>query len=112
MPGASFCATDTEQGDAVATRRRRPGGGEDRDLLTGLTPLRWLADEDLVYEPATETLHRAGCRRLVSPETARALAAGTALERMTAPRFCECRPDVTTTLSAPRLDGDAGGRGP
>ena len=46
-----------------------------------LPPLRWVAEEDLVYDPATRTLHRPGCllaREL--PPTARALAAGAALE--------------------------------
>ncbi|MGH2894798.1 MAG: hypothetical protein ACRDPM_16260 [Solirubrobacteraceae bacterium] len=38
--------------------------------MTGLAPLRWLAEEDLVYEPATETLHRPDCPRLLSPKTA------------------------------------------
>jgi hypothetical protein len=66
--------------------------------------LRWLAEEDLVYESATEMLRRPGCPRLVRPQSARAVPAGTALERMTAARFCECRPDVTTTLSAPPLE--------
>ena len=56
---------------AGGRRRGAPGAGqaagEDRELLTGLAPLRWLAEEDLVYELATETLHRPDCRRLVSP---------------------------------------------
>lgn len=79
------------------------------ELPTGLPPLRWRADEDLVYDSATETLHRSGCQRLLSPDTARLLPSGAVLERMTAPRFCECRPDVTTTLSAPGLGADGGG---
>lgn len=61
-----------------------------------LPPLRWVVEEDLVYHPATRTLHRPGCalaRELQA--TAQAVPAGAALELVWAPRMCECRPDVT-----------------
>jgi len=58
-----------------------------------LAPLRWVAEEQLVYDSATRTLHRPGCplaRELQA--TAQAVAAGAALELVWAPRMCECRP--------------------
>lgn len=65
----------------------------------GLAPLRWLAEEDLVFEPVSETLHRPECPRLRGGEPVQALASGAVLERVMAPGVCaECRPDVTLTL--------------
>lgn len=105
-----------DPGRYVLRNRYRAGGprrggadqaaGEDSGPPTGLRALRWLAEEDLVYEPETETLHRPDCRRLVSPETAQALPAGSALDRVNAPRICECRPDVTLQLGTAWRDAD------
>jgi hypothetical protein len=85
-------------------RRRGAPSADDaarnaREPVSGLVPLHWRAEEDLIYEAGTETLHRPGCPRIVSPETVRPLPTGAALARVMAPRICECRPDVTTMLS-------------
>lgn len=79
---------------------RRRGAGEAREVepVTGRRTLRWRAEEDLVFEAAAETLHRPGCERLAGVQDAEAVPAGTVLERVTAPRMCACRPDVTLML--------------
>ena len=65
---------------------------------SSLPPLRWEAGEDLLYEPATNTLHRPGCRQLSNPDASTTLPAGASLSLVWAPIFCECRPDVTLAL--------------
>ena len=101
-------ALDEERGNRrngrrLAGARLNADGGrlqhDDRSSDRALPPLRWVAEENLVYDPATRTLHRRGCplaRELQA--TAQALAAGAALELVWAPRMCECRPDVTLAL--------------
>ncbi|MGH2910133.1 MAG: hypothetical protein ACRDK8_12650 [Solirubrobacteraceae bacterium] len=104
-----------DPGRYVLRNRYRAGGPrrgaesaaeEDSVAPTGLRALRWLAEEDVVYEPETETLHRPDCQRLLSPEAAQALSAGSALDRVNAPRICECRPDVTLQLGTAWCDAD------
>lgn len=74
------------------------------DASTGYTlpALRWVAQEDLIYDPATRTLHRLGCRLAgETHRTGQPLAAWTALELIWAPRICECRPHVTLASAKP-----------
>ena len=65
---------------------------------SSLPPLRWVAGEDLLYEPAANTLHRPGWRQLSNPDASTTLPAGASLSLVWAPIFCECRPDVTLAL--------------
>ena len=60
-----------------------------------LPALRWVAEEELVYDAATNTLHRPGCAQAVAIPTTTSVPAGASLELVWAPRVCECRPDVT-----------------
>ena len=62
-----------------------------------LRPLRWIAEEDLRYDPDSRTLHRPSCARGHRTQGSR-LRAGSALELVWAPRMCECGPDVTLAL--------------
>lgn len=72
---------------------------DDRSRGGTLPPLRWVAEEDLVYDPGTRTLHRPGCPLARDRHAAaQPLAAGAALELVWAPRLCECRPDTTLAL--------------
>jgi hypothetical protein len=66
---------------------------------SALPPLRWIAEQDLVYEPDTHTLHRSGCPRIGDPQRTRKLPAGHALELIWAPTMCQCGPDVTLGLN-------------
>ena len=66
---------------------------------SSLPPLRWVAEEDLLYEPATNTLHRPGCRQLSDPDASTTLPAGSSLSLVWAPVICDCRPDITLALS-------------
>jgi hypothetical protein len=59
-----------------------------------------VAQEDLLYEPGSNTLHRRGCRRAGGGEGNVALGTGEALWLVWAPAMCECRPDVTLALGA------------
>lgn len=70
----------------------------DRSGDGALPPLRWVAEEDLVFDPAMRTPHRPGCR-LASELHAggQAIAAG-APELVWAPRLCHCGPDLTLAL--------------
>jgi hypothetical protein len=60
--------------------------------------LRWIAEEELVYDVATNTMHRPGCDRLAASQGLTSVAAGGSLELVWAPRLCGCRPDVTLAL--------------
>lgn len=60
--------------------------------------LRWIAQEELVYDVAANTLHRADCPRRNTAGLERQLSAGSALELVWAPRMCECGPNVTLAL--------------
>jgi hypothetical protein len=62
--------------------------------------LRWVAQEDLLYEPGSNTLHRRGCRRAGGGEGNVALGTGEALWLVWAPAMCACRPDLTLALGA------------
>jgi len=67
------------------------------DTSSRLPPLRWIAEEALVYDAERNELHRPDC----SAATARAyeLPGGRALRLVWAPRLCsDCRPDATMGL--------------
>ena len=72
----------------------------DQTRMSSLPALRWVAEEDLVYEPETNTLHRPECPRVGDLQAARSLPARSSLELTWAPALCECRPDVTLGLGA------------
>jgi hypothetical protein len=72
--------------------RRGPPGG------STLAPLRWIAQEDLVYDQAALTLHRSSCPRLCDVANPTRIPAGSALEVVWAPGLCSCGPDVTLGL--------------
>jgi hypothetical protein len=62
-----------------------------------LPPLRWIAEEPLRSDPATNELHRADCTQA----SGRELAQGEALMLVWAPKICfDCRPRVTLGLGA------------
>jgi len=63
-----------------------------------LRPLRWVAEENLIYDPNSRTLHRPSCPLARRTQGAASLPAGSALELVWAPRMCDCRPDVTLAL--------------
>jgi hypothetical protein len=63
-----------------------------------LPPLRWVAEEDLVYDSDANTLHRPGCRLLPARYATTSLPARSALELVWAPVMCQCSPDVTLAL--------------
>ncbi|MGO9957773.1 MAG: hypothetical protein ACLP50_17675 [Solirubrobacteraceae bacterium] len=63
-----------------------------------LPPLRWIAQEELVYDQAARTLHRSSCPRLRDVTNPTRIPTGTALELVWAPEFCTCGPDVTLGL--------------
>ena len=63
-----------------------------------LGPLRWIAEEDLIYDPVSRTLHRPSCA-FAQRTQGSWLPAGSALELVWAPRMCECGPDVTLALA-------------
>jgi hypothetical protein len=64
----------------------------------GLPPLHWVAEEDLVYDAAANTLHRPGCPQARTVSSPRAVPAHAALQLVWAPTLCDCRPDVTLAL--------------
>ena len=67
----------------------------------GLPPLRWVAEEDLIYDSATNTLHRPGCPHASTVTSPRPVPAHGALQLVWAPTLCDCQPDVTIALSHP-----------
>ena len=71
-------------------------------------PLRWVAEEALVYDATTNTLHRPGCTQVAGASATTSVAAGAALELVWAPRLCACGPDVTLALGGSRLERTAG----
>jgi hypothetical protein len=80
-------------------RRHRFSTPVARAESCSLPPLRWVAEQDLIYDPATNTLHRSGCRHVATIAAPRPLPAHAALEIVWAPIICACRPDVTLSLS-------------
>ena len=77
---------------------------DDRSDDHGLPPLRWVPEEELV------TLHRPECLLVREPHaTAQALAGGAALERVWAPRICECRRRLDGAPLSSLADALAGG---
>ena len=74
--------------------------GAPRTRGPSLAPLRWVAEEDLRYEPHANTLHRAACDRLRDHETSVLIAAGSSLRLVWAPKMCRCGPDVTLALDS------------
>lgn len=64
----------------------------------GLPPLNWVAEEDLIYDTATNTLHRPDCRHASTVASARPVSAHAALQLVWAPTLCDCQPDVTLAL--------------
>jgi hypothetical protein len=70
----------------------------DRTASYALAPLRWVAEEDLLYEPRSRTLHRPSCHVAREHLLVRSVPAGSAVELVWAPRMCECGPDVTVAL--------------
>jgi hypothetical protein len=73
-----------------------------RDSDSRLPPLRWVAEEDLVYDLDANTLHRPGCRLLPAGRATSRLPARSALTLIWAPVVCQCRPDVTLALGGDR----------
>lgn len=65
----------------------------------GLPPLRWVAEENLIYDSATNTLHRPGCPHAGTVTSPRPVPAHGALQLVWAPTLCDCQPDVTLALS-------------
>lgn len=60
-----------------------------------LPPLRWVAQEPLVYDEEARTIHRPFCHQARGDS----LKAGDVIEAVWAPRICsECRPDVLMKL--------------
>jgi hypothetical protein len=64
-----------------------------------LAPLSWVAEEDLLYDPESRTLHRPGCLLARRSHSSRPVPAGSVLTLVWAARMCECGPDVTLALS-------------
>ena len=80
-------------------RRHRSSPPVARPESCSLPPLSWVAEQDLIYDPATNTLHRPDCRHVATIAAPRPLPAHAALELVWAPIICACRPDVTLSLS-------------
>ncbi|HUA03826.1 MAG TPA: hypothetical protein VMB27_07990 [Solirubrobacteraceae bacterium] len=76
----------------------------------GLPPLRWVAEEDLIYDSTTNTLHRPDCAHASTVASPRALPAHAALQLVWAPTLCRCQPDVTLALSHADAGKPARGR--
>jgi len=74
--------------------------GAPRTRGPSLAPLRWVAEEDLRYEPHANTLHRAACDRLRDREASVLIAVGSSLRLVWAPKMCRCGPDVTLALDS------------
>jgi hypothetical protein len=69
----------------------------DASVPSRLPPLRWIAEEELLYDTSSRTLHRPGCPH-VDALTLRKVPAGSALKLVWAPLICRCGPDVTLSL--------------
>ena len=54
----------------------------------GLPPLRWVAEEDLIYDSATNTLHRPDCPHASTVTSPRPVSAHGALQLVWAPTLC------------------------
>ena len=72
--------------------------GPDPTASYPLAPLRWVAEEDLLYDPRSRTLHRPSCHVAHECQRVHGVPAGSAVELVWAPRMCECGPDVTLAL--------------
>ncbi len=79
------------------TPRARPRS-DDPNTPSTLSPLRWIAGEDLVYDATSRTLHRPACPRLRGATLVTSVPARSALELIWAPTICACGPDVTLSL--------------
>ena len=79
------------------TPRARPRG-DDLNTQSTLAPLRWVAEEDLIYDATSRTLHRPACPRLRGATLVTSVPARSALELIWAPTVCACGPDVTLSL--------------
>jgi hypothetical protein len=67
-------------------------------VASRLPPLRWVAEEPLVYDETTNELHRPDCSGAASDGLE--LGRGQALDLVWAPRICRrCYPDVTLTMA-------------
>jgi hypothetical protein len=79
-----------------------PERGRDGERIatpdSALPPLRWIAEEDLVYDAASNTLHRPRRPRIRDATRVIGVPARSALELIWAPHICECGPDVTLGL--------------
>jgi hypothetical protein len=53
---------------------------DDRTTPSTLAPLRWIAEEDLIYDAASRTLHRPACPRLRGATLVTGVPARSALE--------------------------------
>jgi hypothetical protein len=69
----------------------------------GLPPLRWVAEENLIYDTATNALHPPGWPHASPVTSPRPVPAPAALQLVSATTLCDCQPDVTLALS----DADA-----
>jgi hypothetical protein len=65
----------------------------------GLPLLRWVAEEDLIYDSATNTLHRSDYPHARTVASPRPVSANGARQLVWAPTIRDCRPHVTITLS-------------
>jgi hypothetical protein len=79
------------------TPRARPSS-DDRNTQSTLPPLRWIAEEDLIYDATSRTLHRPACPHLRGATLVTSVPARSTLELIWAPTICACRPDVTLSL--------------
>jgi hypothetical protein len=78
--------------------RRASSCADDHSPSSTLPPLRWIAEEDLIYDASSRTLHRSACPRLHDLTLLTSVPAGSALELVWAPTICACGPDVTVGL--------------
>lgn len=88
---------------------RADASGRDRDST--LPRLRWVGQEDLVYDRDANTSHRAGPRLLPARCTTTSLPARSALELTWAPFMCRCRPEVTLALGGACARAESGESG-
>ena len=84
----------------VLSRVAMSADGAPRTRERSLAPLRWVAEEDLRYEPHANTLHRAACDRVRDREASVLIAVGSSLHLVWAPKMCRCGPDVTLALGS------------
>jgi hypothetical protein len=83
-----WCETQRMAGPVTASGQRP----------STLPPLRWIAEEDLLYDPDTNTLHRPDCPCARATTRPTRIPARSALELIWAPTICACQPDVTLGL--------------